>query len=543
MRFLPTDGALQGQRVFSYARWLLFGLAVAVSLPSFLAALIANFGALALLKAEPCPPGSASCSTLTRAALPVAWNAGSDSLNSLHEWLGLGKQLAPQDEGLRLRTAETLFAQGRAREAAAMLPRVELQLPDALEKQYIPAARSRLLLPGTYENYLIAAYQLSAAGSWEEAVTAFRLALSHGAAYMKPVDHQAYFDSLAQYHIHQYDGGPGSAREIYLAGKYCARAGRWIDAEGWLRGAMQAEGWGEMAVADRAGAYLYLGEVREEASDLQHARDAYGTAAVLAPTLREPRIRLLQTLVQLGEIESARQIEADLSASGPTYKLGEFGGPRDVAEPGRLANGWALIGYDVDEESLAAGGEIEMWLWWKGPPGVEPQGSGWLKMGDYRLQRQSVVNLAPNPGFEWGALSDGFPLGIYPMWDVSFGNVGVETSDGPIGVSKVMYVRKVTGVAAVMSKPVPAEGDAYYLSGFWVKSDAATLEFRCSENAEFGFRKSTPPSASASQWLHMTYFGKANPDPATGLCVAAFQAQSGTAEWDQVMIVRLAQLP
>ncbi|HYP18431.1 MAG TPA: hypothetical protein VEY08_00035, partial [Chloroflexia bacterium] len=96
----------------------MLALAVALALPSALGALIANFAALALLKAEPCPPGSASCGTMTRAALPVGWNANSNSLNSLHDWLSLGNQLAPQDEGLRLRTAETLFAQGRAREAA-----------------------------------------------------------------------------------------------------------------------------------------------------------------------------------------------------------------------------------------------------------------------------------------------------------------------------------------------------------------------------------------------------------------------------------------
>ncbi|HYP39561.1 MAG TPA: hypothetical protein VEX13_04305 [Chloroflexia bacterium] len=535
-------GGTEG-RVYSYARWLLLALAVAVALPSLLAALIANFAALALLKAEPCPPGSASCGTLTRAALPVAWNAGSDSLKSLSGWLSLGNQLAPQDEGLRLRTAETLFAQRRAREAAAILPSVELQLPDALEKQYIPAARSRLLLPGTYENYLISAYQLSAAGRWEEAVTAFRLALSHGAAYMKPVDHQAYFAALAQYHAQQYEQEAASARESYLAGKYFARSGQWSEAGKWLQGAMQAEDWGEMAAAEQAGAYLYLGQEQEKSADLQQARATYETAVKLAPTLRESRIRLLQTLMQLGEIESAKQVEADLAASGPSYKLAEFGGEHNVAELGRLANGWTLIGYDVDEESLAAGGEMDLWLWWKGPPGVEPQGDGWLKVRDYRLQRQTMVNLAPNPGFEWGTLSDGFPLGVYPMWDVSFGNVGVESSGGPVGEAKVMYVRKVTGVAAVMSKPVPAYADAYYLAGFWVKSRATTLEFRCSENTDFGFRKSTPPSASASQWLHMTYFGKANPDPATGLCVASFQAQIDRAEWDQVMLVRLAQLP
>ncbi|HEX9988530.1 MAG TPA: hypothetical protein VGE45_08650 [Chloroflexia bacterium] len=531
------------RRIYAYAKWLLFALAVAVSLPTGMATLIGNFAALALLKAEPCPPGSASCGTLTRGALPVAWNANSDSLKSTHDLLSLGNQLAPQDEGLRLRTVEVLFAQGRAREAAAMLPRVGLQLPDTLEKQYIPAARSRLLLPGTYENYLIAAYQLSAAGSWEEAVTAFRLSLSHGAAYMNPVDHQAYFAALAQYYAQQKTQGADSARESYLAGKYFARAGQWSEAGKWLRSAMQAKDWGEMAAADQAVAYLYWGQAQEKLADLPQARAAYETAVKIAPTLREPRIRLLQTLMQTGEIASASEVEADLVANGATYEPGEFGGPRDVAEPGRLANGWTLIGYDVDEESLAAGGEIDLWLWWKGPSGAGPRGEGWLKVGDYRLQRQTVVNLAPNPGFEWGALSDGFPLGVYPMWDVNFGNVGVESSGGPVGASKVMYIRKVTGIAAVMSKPVPTYTDAYYLSGVWVKSDAATFEVRCSENADFDFRMSTPRSASASHWLHMTYFGKANPDPATGLCVASYQAQEERAEWDQVMLVKIASLP
>jgi hypothetical protein len=367
---------------------------------------------------------------------------------------------------------------------------------------------------------------------------------------MGPSDHQAYFVALAQQYVQRAEHETMPARSAYLAGKYFARAGELAQAEEWLKRAKRVVGWTEMTAAEQARAWMYLGLTREQASNFAAAEVAYQTAVSLSPTLVEPKAKLLSLLRQLGYLSAAEEVGASMATLGPTYRLGTFGAGYAMPKPVMLPNGWTLIGYDVDEESLEAGSLMELWLWWQGPAGEEPEAGEWLPVGDYWLQRQVVVNLAPNPGFEWGAATNGLPMGFLHMWapeDVSTPVIGAE---GPIGPTHLLRLHRYPGMVAIQSAPIPIDPRSLYLAGSWgrwsggISFNRGAISLRCSEASGFGFGISSPqPDAAKQTWFHMTYFGPPKPDRSTNLCTIAFLAGYGWAEWDQVMIVRLSSTP
>jgi tetratricopeptide (TPR) repeat protein len=534
--------------IHSYVRITLVVAVVLLSLPPLYTSVILNVTSLSLLRSEQCPSGWASCPTSTRSALPVAWQAAPSTLLQLDDWLASAGMLAGHSDTLRLRRAEVQFALGHAREAAALLQPVTLGLSDNGESHYFAAAHSRLLTPGTYENYLVGAYQLREEGKWQESVNAFRLALAYGAEYMTADDHKAYLATLAHQFAQSSENTAIPARDSYLAGIYFGLSGQWRDAKEWLERAQQSRGWEQMTISDRGRALTFIGLAREATSDYDAARNAYSEAITTAPALVEPRILLLALLQKLDKSTETEQVQAAINELGPTYELGGSDSGNDSSKSPTLPSNWKLVGYDVDEESLAAGGQMDIWLWWKAPIGEEEaRDSTWINTGRYWLQRQSVVNLVPNPGLEWGIREDGFPVGIYPMWDVRFGNVSVEETDGPDAKSHVLRMQQILGIAAIMSKPRPVDSQAFYLAGTWIRTDkVGSVGLRCSEQEGFGFHASMAQAEDVAEqsWQHLTYFGQTKPDPMTNMCVFAFFAEAGgTTQWDQTMLVRLSQLP
>ncbi len=78
-------------------------------------------------------------------------------------------------------------------------------------------------------------------------------------------------------------------------------------------------------------------------------------------------------------------MEAQLAALGPGTILGRQAINYQVLTPVTLPDGWTLVGYDLDEESLESGGPLEILLWWQKPddvpgrekPGLRPALIGW----------------------------------------------------------------------------------------------------------------------------------------------------------------------
>ncbi len=190
-------------------------------------------------------------------------------------------------------------------------------------------------------------------------------------------DEAGYFTALAQWHA-QKAGAKGGAAEAYLAGKYFVKASNWQAAEHWLQTAVGAADWATLNKADQARTWMYYGLDREQAGDLSAARSAYETAIGLNPTLTEPQIKLLDLVQHSADKAQTDRLVKRLLQTGPTYRLGQFGGGATRAQAAALPNGWTLVGYDVDEESLENGGAVTMWVWWPGPINGTPKGKGWV---------------------------------------------------------------------------------------------------------------------------------------------------------------------
>lgn len=512
-------------------------------------------------------------------------------------------QMAPWSDSIRYRLAEIQFALGRREQAAVLLPSIKLRLPDGPPTD-TPAdpppktqQRTRLLNPNHHEYHLLAGYQQMAAGNWEAATVAFRLAVSLGAEYLTPADHQAYFETLAHQHAQQAEQDTRSgrsptepARAAYLAGKYFAHAGRWDQAEAWLRRVQENAGWNDLPAAEQARTWTYLGLAHEQASNFTATRQAYETAINIAPTLREPYARLLMLLQQLGEPADEQRVASTLADLGPTYRLGQFGEGVAQPEPVTLPNGWTLVGYDLDEESLEIGGQLDLWLWWQLPTtglsapatlgssarprrdtaGAEmverrPEtglgamrdslsarpGRDWLPVGDYWLEHQTVVNLAPNPGFEWGMAATGLPLGFFAKYRSYAANVSIVGGDVPGGSSFVLQVPKST--EGVKSFPLPVDSESLYLTAAWLRGRKAETRlgrhcFPADHPSDHRNNLWGPPSDMmwevAAQgdgvWTHIAHLGPLVPDQKPPvICQLFLENRAGSAQFDQVLFTKL----
>lgn len=322
----------------------------------------------------------------------------------------------------------------------------------------------------------------------------------------------------------------------------------------WLERAQEMAGWSELAPEEQARAWMYLGLVREQAGDtsaglstgLAVARGAYEKAVKLAPALAEPRIRLLALLHRLGDRAAANRVAATLARRGPTYRLGTFGPGYEKPSPVSLPSGWTLMGYDLDEESLEAGGLMELWLWWQAPPGVQPTGEDWLPVGEYWLQRQEVVNLAPNPGFAWGMAANGLPLGYLVTYHTPTSEgMSIVQDVGPHGVQNPVLQIAYGGAVGIKTYLLPVNERGLHLTGAWLKRDryaAVKMGRQCfvgdgspeertgiwgapkAPKWELGKLEGDAPGGS---WVHLAHLGPPLPGTSVVMCQLYFERGPG----------------
>jgi tetratricopeptide (TPR) repeat protein len=528
---------------------LLVALAL-LALPSLTSTVVANLALAALLKSPVCASNDAPCH-LGRDAYPSdVRGQGGHTLDWVRDQLTLATKYAPGNETLKLRMAELEFVDGNGDEAARLLPHITLREPTGQAEWNSNLPHSRLLLPGTYENYLLAAHQLAAEQNWTASVEAFRWALSLGSAYMLPSDHKAYFNALAEHYAQQSEQQAASADAAFLAGKYFARSGQYIKARQWLISAQNLPSWSELSRTDQAGDWTYLANILEETIDLEGARAAYEKAIDISPVAKEPRIGLIKLLHQLGVLRVADQVADGLVRLGPTYRLGKFSTDYAVPAPGTLASGWSLVGYDVNGESLDTGGQLDLWLWWKGPSEAPSVQGDWLSIGEYWLQHQSVVNLVPNGGFEWGNTSSELPVGFHRSWDFDHEAVSVTAGLGPSQSTQLLRLpNALVGLGpSIQTAFFPIDTHAVYLAAMWFKREPQSqiaARLWCSLGIPYsGFAISEEPANNTDQlWIHATYFGLATTDPKAGQCGMRLYGAYGKAEWDQVLVVRLESTP
>ena len=435
-------------------------------------------------------------------------------------WLDRFHGLLPGADELRLRRAEAAFAAGDPRAAAALLPATERGAPPRsdVDGSFAPVTGSRLLAGGRYENYLVAAYQELAAGERDKAIEAFRWAFSLAPEHVQEADYRAYYGLMAERHA-QGDG----VRDGLRAGQYAVWAGRAAWAEQLLQALMAAPAWQSLTARERAAAWTYLGRARA-ARDAGGAVAAYREAMALVPNLAEPRLRLW----------ALRPETADLLPAGPGYWLDE-----PLAWKGRT-----LVGFDVEEAAVEAGGLVDVWLWWQAA-------------GEYRIERRRAVNLAPNPGFEWG-MAGGLPVGYYALYRTgSPEGVNVMSRDTAAGENHVLSLAN-NGWLGVRSYPLAVDPDGLYLMAARVegRSQEAGIGRKCftpdypadRRNNLWGmpqdpFVRRTVAAGQGeggAQPAVVAFAGRPVPQGTAVLCQLFLDQRGGEAQFDDVLFVRVS---
>jgi hypothetical protein len=511
--------------------WLILLLIVILfaSLPGVRAAFIANLAMTRLLQAKPCDPEWFVCQALPDPYPLLVYPGNQPALEQARDSLEQALELNPGSASLHLHLAEVLFSLGEREAAARLLSET-------------PAGKSNdspLLDDNRYEARLLRAYQASAQGDWLVAVENFRLGLAWSDERSLASDDRAYFLALAALEDQALAGNPADLQARYRAGRYLAQAGQWQAAydrlgDRQLRAALPPiqSGWTELTI----GRYLEIN------GDWPGAIGAYRQALQVQPTLRQAYIRLLPLMYIASSANDIAAVENRLASLGPTYRLGAQGEAYQDFQPAALPGGWTLVGYDLDEEMLEQAKRLEVILWWQGQD-KRPQGEGWLRAGDYWLQRQVVTNLFPNAGFEWGVDERGVPVGykgeIYGAPESSYFLANKEF----MGQMSSLFITENSPAVnriALAAWPVPVSGQEYYLMSGWIfdSGNSYTMGRNClTVDSDLTYNLERP----SKQWNHYSEISLPLPGQTARLCDAILLAINSETpgNWDKLIWLRV----
>ncbi len=538
-------------KIVRWAGLILVGIALVILRgPALVAGLVTDVSGLGLQRELACVEAAQALGCVSQPGFEVDTTGQA----GLKGWQALLMQMVkwvPEADGAQRRLAEVDFALGDRAGAAKMLPPLEFEAPDFSIGSIAAAYPTRLMMPGLYDYYLVLAHQQANAGQWPEAVLSYRWALALGAEHFTETDMRDYFGAVAQDYEARAKANGMNARDVYLAGKYLAKSGDWDRADMWLLRAVQRPDWATLLKEEQAGNWTAIGLERTQDGDVAGAQTAYETALTLAPKDLEAPLRLLALWKQVGQTEQARQLAQQLAQNGPTYTFNQ-----SVA----LTNGWTLVGYNLDEEALATGGSLDVWLWWLPPQGVPdgglPTTGEWMQVGGYAVEKQAVVNLAPNAGFEWGTSTSEVPLGYLNVYYTDKGRT-VETVNVGTGTALEMKAGGQAGTVGVKSRYFAVDSQGLYLMAAWISpkgGQSASVGRECfaANDVDYSVARSrmgNPPSAPNVTMLTVnaadttpTYVGGVDvPLPGQNVtqCSLYLEEKIGTATFDQILLARL----
>lgn len=525
-------------------------LVVLRGLPT-LASAVANWAGLELLRTSACDPDWFVCLREQLPYPPLVWQGNRTDLETIGRSLFQVLAVAPESEASRRRLAEVEFALGQRTGAAQLMPDLGAQPPRLEIGGIHPAYATPLAARGHYQYYLMAAHQSASQDRWDQAAGLFRWAMALAPDYMTQVDANDYLAALAQSESQQ-----SGVAHSFLAAHYFTAAGRWTDANDWLARTMRADDWDTLTAEQQAATFTDWGLVQETAGDSAAALAAYERASEVAPTINEPLIRLTDLLYRQSNTDQANQVATLLAARGPAYHLIQSG------DPSQALNGLRLVGYDMDEHLLEAGGQIELWLWWQLPTGVVPSHPDrGFAAGQFWIQLQSVINLAPNPGFEWGGSSETLPLGYLNSYETDrSGNVlvSVET-DGSTGRTQVLQLISggQAGVIGIKTVPLISDSAGIYLAGGWFKPSGGLTKLgrECFAVGDVDYsvaqsRMGNPPlelnsetltldSGATDRWTYVAGLLDGDSSYAIQRCHFYIEQKKGLAEFDQILFAHL----
>lgn len=514
-------------------------------------AAVANYASAAVMQTtiNSCNPAIPGCHLSTHQYPASAWSGNQADLIQLTNRLALAAQVVPHSQTVRLRLAEMDFAVGNHSLAASLLPVINPTVSPLGFNSSPADYRSVLLSPGRYESNLVIAYQQLTLGRWDNAVREFRMAMAVAPESLLTADYEAFYTALAEDETRQGGASGLDAHVAYLAGAFFVQAHNWDSARAWLERLEARDMLNGLTNEEQARVFMDLGLTYESTANPQAAEVMYRRASDRSPSTNEPQFYLVRILSRLHDTTSESSVIRALADRGPRYQLGAFGAGQAVAWPATAPSGQTLIGYDVDPETVGAGGLVDLWLWWRGgvPSGMTP--GTWLQIGPFAVQHLLTPNLAPNANFSWPGPSSGVPSGFESEnYGAPPSSLAVVYSAGPTGDTSALQISSPIGhLVGLRSWPIPVQSNDLYLTAAWLRTpedqtQAGQIGRLCSiPNNEF-YPVYIGPGGTAPTnggWLHVAQASTPVPGKAALACRLWLYNKKGSTQWDQLLFVRI----
>jgi hypothetical protein len=252
----------------------------------------------------------------------------------------------------------------------------------------------------------------------------------------------------------QRDPSDGGAR--YLLATYLDKLGERGEAvEGFCWVAQNASSPG-LSDSWVGAAHYQLGRFFEDEGQLDEAVQQYEIGLGLNGRLVDGLSRLERLYRLNGEAARAEEVGERLAALEPEYVVGQ-----------EVGKGWVLLGYDLDEDALAAGGAVEVALYWLGQGQIAEGTQGWYDAGQRYIQLAEVLNLVPNGGFEHDEIRG---QKIPETWQIATGTPGegehflvLEHRDGLTSTSLALRSTTQGSSTSLCTRDIEVGADRVYL--------------------------------------------------------------------------------
>jgi hypothetical protein len=210
--------------------------------------------------------------------------------------------------------------------------------------------------------------------------------------------------------------------------------------------------------------------------------------------------------------------------------------------------GMDIIGVGVDTSTFTANGSGSITIWLKVLSSTAPQNGTEVESGVWQVPYRGV-NLAPNPGFEWGSVT--VPKGVIPQGYFAFvdtaGNQGVAF---PMGDGDTSLHILGNGIQSISSYPLAVDPNALYLMGATVQTTGRFAMGRRCFPAEGTNRLnlSIHPLRETdvrADWTLLTtaqpvaHIGVADPRYPAVLCQFVLESEGGESTLDDVFLIKL----
>ncbi len=468
----------------------------------------------------------------------ISCDSGMSELARARSLLGSVERRSPSAL-TRLHLATAQFLWGDRQSALSLLSQA---------KSY-PLGRSPLVSEDRFEYYLIQARTHMRSGTWPSAIEDFHKAMVLEPDRILPVDDHELYIALAEQQKQIAAANPSDPRTKLLLGKYLMQVEAWTEGLDLIQNALIDDNAGQLSITELATAEVYQARALRATGDMAGAQAALKQAISLSPNFRQSYIDLLDLLQETESGSNTQDVERRLAALGPTFRLGQFGSAYVLDEPTVLPNGWKLIGYEVDEQLLEWATAVDLVLWWQAPATAQP-GKDFLRVDGYWLQRQTVRNLFPNSGFEWGVDERGVPLGHdREYYAAPKGSLGVETSERNGVPTQVLWAQNSAQVqyVALISTSFVVDANAYYLMAGWLRDEdqLARIGRLCVEQRlgpDLIYYIASPEGGRPTDdWLHVANLASAIPGGSPIYCETFVSNNNsrGKSSWDNVLLARL----